>query len=92
MYVTVQVSADVARVLQRQAPPTSESNKLVQILKDLGVVLKPVHHGAEDPLLIPYFTIEVSDITTAKRVIARLQHSNVIEAAYLKPPDESPFG
>jgi hypothetical protein len=88
--VTVQVSPDVARVLQQEAPPTAESGELLEIVHELGVVLEPVHPGAEDPLLAPYFTVEVPDAETAERVIARLRESGAVEAAYVKPPDELP--
>lgn len=90
MHVTVQVSADVAHTLHLRGPPTTESQELLQTTKALGIVLEPVHPGAEDPLLAPYFTVEVPDPATAERVITRLQQSKAIEAAYLKPPDELP--
>jgi len=66
------------------------SRELQQISEELGVVLKPMHPGAEDTLLAPYFIVEVSDSAAAERVIARFQQHRAIEAAYLKPPDEMP--
>ena len=88
--VTVQVSADVARILHQRGAPTTESKELLKIAEEFGVVLEPMHPGAEDPLLTPYFMVEVPDSTTAERVIAHLRRSTAVEAVYLKPPDELP--
>ena len=90
MQVTVQVSADVAQILHKQAPPTTESQELFRLLEDLNIILKPIHPGAKDPLLTPYFIIEVSDSAAAERVIALLRNLKSIGAAYLKPLDELP--
>jgi len=88
--VIVQVSADVARTLQQRGAPTAESQELLKIAEELGVLLEPVHPGVEDPLLAPYFMAEVPDSTTAEWVITHLRKFKAIEAAYLKPPDELP--
>jgi hypothetical protein len=55
------------------------------------VVLEPMHPGAEDPLLTPWFIIEAPDLPTAEQVVASLQHHRAIEAAYIKPPDALPW-
>lgn len=88
--VTIQVSADVARMLHQRGAPTTESKELFKIAEELGVLLEPLHPGAEDPLLTPYFMVEVPDSTTAEHVIAHLRQSMAVEAVYLKPPDELP--
>ncbi len=88
--VIIQVSTDVARILHQRGAPTTESKELFRITEELGVLLKPMHPGAEDPLLNQYFLVEVPDSATAERVIAHLRRSKAIEAAYLKPPDELP--
>ena len=88
--VIIQVAADVARTLQQQGAPTTESQELLKIAEELGVLLEPMHPGADDSLLAPYFMAEVPDSTTAELVIAHLRKSKAIEAAYLKPPDELP--
>ena len=90
MHVTIQVSADVAHIVHEGGSPTTESRELLKIAEELGVSLEPMHPGAEDPLLAPYFRVEVSDSATAERVIAHLRQSKTVEAAYLKPPDELP--
>jgi hypothetical protein len=84
------VEVDVALSLHKRKPATPVSRDLQQISKELGVVLKPMHPGAKDTLLVPYFIVDVSDSADAKRVIARFQRNKATEAAYLKPPDEMP--
>ncbi len=88
MLVTVQVSLEVARVLQGQSPPTGASQKLVETVEELGLELKPVHPGAEDPLLAPFFTAEVPDAVAVDEIIASLLQLESVEAAYVKPPAE----
>jgi len=90
MHVTIRVRKDAALTFHQRQPPTTASKELLQTAEELCVVLEPVHPGAEDPHLAPYFTVEVPDLATAERVIARLQRCKAIEAAYLKPPDEVP--
>jgi hypothetical protein len=90
MQITVQLQADVARRLHQRGPPTAESQELNHITNQLGVALEPIHPGTEDPELTRYFTAEAPDQATAERVIARLQQSKAVEAAYLKPPDAMP--
>ena len=88
--VTIQVSADVVRILHQRGVPTTESKELFKIAEELGVLLEPVHPGTEDPLLTPYFMVEVPDAITAEQVIAHFRQSTEVEAVYLKPPDELP--
>lgn len=86
----IRVRVDVALSLHELKPATQLSKELQQISEELGVVLKPMHPGAEDILLAPYFIVEVSDPAAAERVIARFRRYEATEAAYPKPPDEMP--
>ncbi len=90
MQVTVQVSADVARALHQQGPPTAESEAPLRLIETFGLTLEPMHPDTDDPNLQSYFTVEVLDHATAQRVIDRLRQSEAVEAAYVKPPDELP--
>jgi hypothetical protein len=90
MRVTTRLREDVASVLHLRHPPTAASGELSQVVDELGASLEPMHPGAEDPLLAPYFTVEVPDPATAERMIARLKNCEAVEAAYLKPPDTMP--
>ena len=88
--ITIQVSADVARILRKQETSTSESKKLSNMAEKLNILLKPLHRDTEDPLLVSYFIVEVPASTTAENIISHLQQSTAVEAVYLKPPDEAP--
>ena len=90
MQITVLLQADVARRLHRRGQPTTESEELNHITKQLGVALKSIHPGTADPDLTRYFTVEAPDQATAERVIARLRQSKAVEAAYVKPLDAMP--
>ena len=79
-----------ALALQKRETTHPALQQILQILKELGLVLRPVHPGATDPLLAPYFTAEVRDIDQAEQVIQRLRQISVVEAAYVKPPAEMP--
>ena len=87
--VTVQVSPDVALALHQQTP-SDESEELLELLKNLGVTLEPMHPGARDPLLTPFFMVVVPDQATAERVIASLGESEAVEGVYIKPPEALP--
>lgn len=87
--ITVRVSPDVAFALHEQAP-TDESEELLKVIKDLGITLKPVHPGARDPLLTPFFTVEALDRATADRVIVILDEFEAVEGAYVKPLEDLP--
>lgn len=90
MQVVIQVSADVARALHQQGPPTAESEDFLRAIETFGLTLIPMHPGTDDPNLQSFFTVEVQDQETAQRLIDRLQQLAEIEAAYVKPPDELP--
>lgn len=90
MQVTVQVSTDVARALHQRGPPTAGSEALLRMIESFGFMLEPMHHDTDDPILRNYFIVEVTDYGTAQRVMDRLQHSEAVKAAYIKPPDELP--
>ena len=90
MVVTVQVTVEVARVLQNQSDPTPSSDELVAVLEELEITLEPLHPNTGDPVLITFYTVDVVDADTAEKVINRLLLSEAIEAAYIKPPAEPP--
>lgn len=90
MQVIVKVSPDAARSLHGQQPPTSASEELIRTAKEAGAALHPMHPGATDSYLAPYFYIEVPDRETADRVVADLGHSPATQAAYWKPEGSPP--
>jgi hypothetical protein len=88
MQVTIQVSADVARALHGRNPPIAESEALLKMIETFGLTLERMHPNTDDHALQSYFTVEVADPTTAQRFVERVQESEAVEAAYVKPPDE----
>lgn len=90
MKVNVQVLENVARALPQRNSPTAESEELLRLIETFGLTLEPTHRDTDDPNLQSYFTVEVPDNSTAQRLIARLQQSEAVVAAYVKPPDELP--
>jgi hypothetical protein len=91
MLITVKVSKKVTGSLQKRKPSTNQLlNELLTVEKDLGILLEPLHPGAEDPYLSPYFKVKVPDHATATKVINHLLNCKAVEAAYLKPSDKLP--
>lgn len=98
MQVQLQLQLDAALDLQNQqvqpkrgaARSKSGSFKLKKDVEKLGLKLEPIHPGQTNPLLAPYFMIEVPDRETAERVISLLTKNNIVEAAYLQPEDSLP--
>jgi hypothetical protein len=88
--ITVQLSQKLARALRRQIPPTSELTVLLGAVEELQITLKPLHPGAYDVLLVPWYTITLEDPTRAEHVITRLLRCKGVEAAYVTPPTELP--
>jgi hypothetical protein len=88
MQITVQLRKDTQS--RRREPATSESEELNRIIKQLGVVLEPMHPETTDADLSRYFTIEVRDRAMAEKVIDCLQQNKAVMAAYVKPPDAMP--
>jgi hypothetical protein len=89
MYVIVQVAPPAA-----VRGPDSASAGLPLDLKEaasrLGIDVRPMHPGVDDPALARYFYVEAPDQPAAERVIAQLQKLRGVEAAFLKPPEGPP--
>lgn len=85
MQITVHVRRDVGKTPgQRDHSPVAD--EVAQAAYELGVELKPMHPGVDDPGLAQLYTVEVPDTATAETVIKRLRRCAAVEAAYLKPP------
>ncbi|MDQ4130321.1 MAG: hypothetical protein M3133_04920 [Actinomycetota bacterium] len=88
--MSVQLRPEVARALQGLGPPVPSAEELARTADGLGVSIRPVHPGAEDPLLLPHFSVDVEDPETAERVAATLREREAVEAAFHKPQAELP--
>lgn len=92
MQVTLRLRPDEALAWQTRQRPSPAMQELVRVLGELGAELTPIHPGATDPLLAPYFTVDIEDMADIDNVLRRLQKCSVVEAAYVKPLDEAPSG
>ncbi len=90
MFVTLRVVPEVARALHGRCAPTPESASVVEAVAEFGVRLVPIHPGIDDPELMRYFAVEVPAQALAERVVTRLRQIAVVDAAYVKPPDQPP--
>jgi hypothetical protein len=88
--IIVKVSENTAPDLRQQRLGSHNLEDLSKTETSLGITLEPVHPGVSDPTLASYFTVEVPDEDTAKRVIERLKLRKGVEGAYIKPSDELP--
>lgn len=89
MDVVIQLSGD--RTSTNSAGPVEHHLTAVRgAIGELGLELKPVHPGTQDPTLSTYFYVRVPDPQTAARVIDVVRQMPSVSAAYVKPPDEPP--
>jgi hypothetical protein len=90
MKITVRLKMAEALAFQRDKASTPVLQEILQTLDELGLTLTPIHPGAADPLLAPYFTVKVRDVDRIEQVIERLRQFSAVEAAYVKPPADLP--
>jgi hypothetical protein len=92
MQVTIKMRLEEALTFQTGQPKTPALEQILTIIREKGGELKPIYPGAGHPLLAPYFSVEVPDLTIAKELIGQLLDCPAIEAAYLTPRPELPVG
>lgn len=88
----VKVYTNLANAVRLRQKSSAKLKELLDVEKELGIVLKPLHPGTKDRYLSPYFSVQLSDRATAERMISRLQNCKAVEAAYFKPPEELAVG
>jgi hypothetical protein len=87
MLVTVQLRDDVVRSEpQRLGTPIP----LAAALADYSLAAQPLHPGTDDPNLSSFYVIDVPPHLSTDDLLKRLRALDVVEAAYVKPPDEMP--
>lgn len=87
--IILKVRPDIALALRAPAPPTSAAAELVRTVEGLGGTLSPLHPEEADPLLAPFYRVEVEEGTT-QRALDALLASDGVDGAYVKPLDEPP--
>lgn len=95
--ITLQVTAETAQALRDAVVAQSEGGSrslpvpsAVQLVRDLGVELQPLHPGTSDSELQRFFIVTMEDGERVNQVLESLRECHGIEAAYVKPPDELP--
>ena len=65
---------------------TGDVSSVVGSVAALGLRLRPMHPGSDDPELASWFVAEADD----GEVVSALRSMAGVDAAYLKPADELP--
>ena len=88
--VIIQASENVARSLQNLEPATAESDEFLRVVHEFGAPLEALHPGEEDPLLLQYFRVQVTDPAMVTATIDKLRNVRGVQSVYVKPPDAAP--
>ena len=90
MYITIKISAETVQNLHKRSLSTPELMELLKIEKEFGIIMEPLHPFSNDFRLDPYFVVRVPKGIDAEEIIARFRQCEMVEAVYIKPPDEMP--
>ncbi len=87
--IIAQFNAESSRALRsRETGPVTID--LLNVLREAGGSIEPLHPGSDDPGLSRYFVIRVQDDAKAEELAQRLRSLEPTEAAYIKPHEEAP--
>jgi hypothetical protein len=84
-HVVIKLTLEAALDLHAGRATAHGLTNLLQVAREMGVHLAPLHPGTTHPLLAPFFTVNFSDEATAQSFIARLSGNPVVIAAYTEP-------
>jgi hypothetical protein len=95
MHVMIQLRPDAATELRearanKRAKLSPDTRRLLAAAAALGVQIEPVHPDQADPLLAPFYRVEVLDQETAEKVFKGFRTFDIVEAAYVKPEEQLP--
>jgi hypothetical protein len=79
----------VATALHR-GQSSAATAALLECSGKMGLQLRPMHPNANDPFLMPFFVVYVTQEADVSEILNKLRDCPGIEAAYTKPPDETP--
>ena len=86
MRLSVQLVPIAAAAMHGHETEHAGVQALLQGLDALGVRLRPLHPGTDDPQLARDFAVDVpDDEERLNRIRSFLQNSSVVNAAYVKP-------
>lgn len=89
MHIIVRVRPGVAPAL-RHGARVGAAAEIARLVAAQGLTLRPLHPGATDPLLEPYWLVEGAAATAIDQLLASLTDCAGVEAAYCKPADGRP--
>lgn len=90
IYITIKVSEEMARNLHQRGSSTPELKELIKLEKEFNVAIEPMHPYSDNSRLDPYFVVRIPEHATTEEMLTRFRQCKMIEAAYIKPPDELP--
>ena len=90
MHITVKLSPEAAQALHRNRAGAPTSEEVLRCVQEKGATLEALHPGADNPLLTPYFKVDVPDEKAAQELLGRIKQCKAVQAAYVKPPDAVP--
>jgi hypothetical protein len=95
MQATMIVRQGIAPALNGEAEAPEHvagaaEESLLDLARELGVTVEPMHPGTPDPELSRHFSITIPDTAAAEHVLSRIQRHEDVEAAYVKPTDALP--
>jgi hypothetical protein len=90
MQITLQLNRELALWVRKEGSSAFARSDFGLLTAELGIEPKPLHPEQEDPVLACFFSVDAPDHAAADRLVARLLATPGIEAAYLKPLDETP--
>jgi hypothetical protein len=82
--ITVQITADSLRSVREGR------GRLVELVSELGLRLRPTDPGTPDRELERFFIVEVPDETPFESTLDQLRSCGEVQAAYVKPPEGPP--
>jgi hypothetical protein len=87
--VVIMLSNEAAKAVHENRQGADLSS-IQELIRNAGGSLLPVHPGTEDPELARYFFVKAKDRRHAEQLADALQSVRGVEAAYVKPPGETP--
>lgn len=96
MRIALQLDSATAQAVRGRLTPEARppggdgALPLEQVVERAGAVVHPVHPDAVAGPLSPYFFIDVPDDAETADVLAALQRTPGVEAAYIEPSAEPP--
>lgn len=83
-------SGTVSPLRRLESPDLASVRRVLALVREAGAGVAPLDPRSTDPVLSTFFTIDVPDAASASSLAAALLDLPAVEAAYVKPSDETP--